>query len=73
MNKSFADLVLIGLLSSTSRVPRAANHHVKGKLAHSATGIVSVRNAQDCCVAPADSSISGAYQLDEALSPPAGH
>jgi hypothetical protein len=73
MNKLFAALALIGLLASTGEAATAANHHVKAKLARSATGVVRVRNAQDSCVAPTGSSISGSYQFDEALSPPAGH
>jgi hypothetical protein len=73
MSKLLAPLALVGLLASTSEAVWAANHHVKAKRAHSVTDAVRVRNAQDYYVAPADSSISGAYQYDEALSPPAGH
>jgi hypothetical protein len=73
MNKLLATLAVIGLMASTSQAAWAANHHAKAKLAHSVTTTERVRNAQDYYVAPADSWTGGAFQYDEALSPPAGH
>jgi hypothetical protein len=73
MNKLLATVALIGLMASTSQAAWAASHHAKAKLAHSVTTTQRVRNAQDYYVAPADGWTSGAFQYDEALSPPAGH
>jgi hypothetical protein len=73
MNKLLATVALIGLMASTSQAAWAASHHVKAKLAHSVTTTQRVRNARDSYVAPADGWTSGAFQYDEALSPPAGH
>jgi hypothetical protein len=72
MNKLLATVVLIGLMASTSQAAWAS-HRAKAKLAHSATTTERVRNTQDNYVAPADGWTSGAFQYDEALSPPAGH
>ena len=73
MNKLLATLAVIGLMASTSQATWAANHHTKAKGAHLAITTERVRNAQDYYVAPANGWTSGAFQYDEALSPPAGH
>ena len=73
MNKLLATVALIGLMASTSQAAWAASHRAKAKLAHSVTMTERVRNTLDNYVAPADGWPSGAFQYDEALSPPAGH
>jgi hypothetical protein len=73
MSKLLATLALIGLMASTSQAAWAVNRHAKATLAHSVTTTERVRNALDYYVGPTDSRTNGAFQYDEALSPPAGH
>ena len=72
MNKLLATVAVIGLMASTTQAAWAASHHANAKLARSVT-TERVRSAQDYYVAPADGWTGGAFQYDEALSPPAGH
>jgi hypothetical protein len=63
------------LLASTSPLLNSARE-IKLKFSKRvvrAPLLKGVRNAQDYYVAPADHWTSGAFQYDEALSPPAGH
>jgi hypothetical protein len=72
MKTTFAALALAAVVALTTQASFAGSHHTKMRAAHQTTMNERIRNAH-AYVLPNENWTNGAYQYDEALSPPAGH
>jgi hypothetical protein len=72
MKTTFSALALAAVVALTTQASFAGSHHTKMKAAPQTTMNERIRNAH-AYVLPNENWTNGAFQYDEALSPPAGH
>jgi hypothetical protein len=72
MKTTFSALALAAVVALTIQPSFAGSHHAKMKASPRTTMNERIRNAH-AYVLPNENWTNGAFQYDEALSPPAGH
>ena len=72
MKTTFSALALVAVVALTTQASFAGSRHTKMKVAPQTMMNERIRNAH-AYVLPSENWTNGAFQYDEALSPPAGH